>query len=317
MARKRSPAATFRDGRRSGHTSPRALSAMTTACTRIEPRRGGRARGARVSLEARLVTSLALSLTVVYWATPVAIRVAARLRVLRPPDRLQGPRAADAVPRRRRRRGRASSSPCCSSPADWHRTLPLVAGVGAAVGRRDGRRPPPRLPAGARRRRGRARRGAVGARPRMGARGGRSRRPRRHGVLDRRRRQRVQPLRQHGRRGQLDGRRGRGRAGACSASCSGDTWLAVAGAALSGACLGFLPHNLLRSPARIFLGDGGSMPVGFAVAALAMIGRRGARAAPGSRWPWACCSSASRRSTPRSSSISRTPAGHLDPHRRP
>jgi UDP-GlcNAc:undecaprenyl-phosphate GlcNAc-1-phosphate transferase len=50
-----------------------------------------------------------------------------------------------------------------------------------------------------------------------------------------------------------------------------DTWLAVAAVALCGACLGFLPHNL-ASPARIFLGDGGSMPIGFAVAALVMIG---------------------------------------------
>ncbi len=52
----------------------------------------------------------------------------------------------------------------------------------------------------------------------------------------------------------------------------GNTWLAVAGVALAGACFGFLPHNLLAQPARIFLGDGGSMPLGFAVAALAMIG---------------------------------------------
>ena len=44
-----------------------------------------------------------------------------------------------------------------------------------------------------------------------------------------------------------------------------------AGIALAGACLGFLPHNL-SSPARIFLGDGGSMPIGFAVAAIAMSG---------------------------------------------
>jgi UDP-GlcNAc:undecaprenyl-phosphate GlcNAc-1-phosphate transferase len=51
----------------------------------------------------------------------------------------------------------------------------------------------------------------------------------------------------------------------------GDPWLSVVAAALCGACLGFLPHNL-ASPARIFLGDGGSMPIGFAVAALAMIG---------------------------------------------
>src|SRR5215210_8138812 len=60
----------------------------------------------------------------------------------------------------------------------------------------------------------------------------------------------------------------------------GDNWLAVAGATLCGACLGFLPHNL-ASPARIFLGDGGSMPIGFAVAALVMIGA--AEAAPASQ----------------------------------
>ena len=58
----------------------------------------------------------------------------------------------------------------------------------------------------------------------------------------------------------------------------GDAWLAVASAALCGACLGFLPHNLLVSPARIFLGDGGSLPIGFAVAALAMAGAREATA---------------------------------------
>ena len=51
----------------------------------------------------------------------------------------------------------------------------------------------------------------------------------------------------------------------------GDAWLSVMAVALSGACIGFLPHNL-SSPARIFLGDGGSMPIGLAVAALTMIG---------------------------------------------
>jgi UDP-GlcNAc:undecaprenyl-phosphate/decaprenyl-phosphate GlcNAc-1-phosphate transferase len=46
---------------------------------------------------------------------------------------------------------------------------------------------------------------------------------------------------------------------------------AVLALALAGACLGFLPYNLrARGPARIFLGDGGSMPIGFIVAALAM-----------------------------------------------
>src|SRR5436305_2212420 len=48
------------------------------------------------------------------------------------------------------------------------------------------------------------------------------------------------------------------------------TAVAVAAFALTGACLGFLPHNLAR-PARIFLGDGGSMPMGFALAALVML----------------------------------------------
>jgi UDP-GlcNAc:undecaprenyl-phosphate GlcNAc-1-phosphate transferase len=49
----------------------------------------------------------------------------------------------------------------------------------------------------------------------------------------------------------------------------GDNWLAVAAATLCGACLGFLPHNL-ASPARIFLGDGGSMPIGLLVACTIM-----------------------------------------------
>ncbi len=47
--------------------------------------------------------------------------------------------------------------------------------------------------------------------------------------------------------------------------------LAVIALALCGACLGILPFNLRKAgPARIFLGDGGSMPVGFVLAALAM-----------------------------------------------
>jgi UDP-GlcNAc:undecaprenyl-phosphate GlcNAc-1-phosphate transferase len=49
----------------------------------------------------------------------------------------------------------------------------------------------------------------------------------------------------------------------------GDVWLAVGAASLGGACLGFLPRNL-SVPARIFLGDGGSMPLGFATAVLVM-----------------------------------------------
>jgi UDP-GlcNAc:undecaprenyl-phosphate GlcNAc-1-phosphate transferase len=50
----------------------------------------------------------------------------------------------------------------------------------------------------------------------------------------------------------------------------GDVWLAASSAALCGACVGFLPRNL-SLPARIFLGDGGSMPLGFAIAVLVMV----------------------------------------------
>lgn len=46
--------------------------------------------------------------------------------------------------------------------------------------------------------------------------------------------------------------------------------VAIFALALAGACLGFLRFNL-AGPARIFLGDGGSMPIGFLVAALALL----------------------------------------------
>ena len=49
----------------------------------------------------------------------------------------------------------------------------------------------------------------------------------------------------------------------------GDAGLAVVAFAVSGACAGFLPYNLAR-PAKIFLGDGGSMPLGVFVACTIM-----------------------------------------------
>src|SRR6478672_5933215 len=49
----------------------------------------------------------------------------------------------------------------------------------------------------------------------------------------------------------------------------GDTGLAVLCLAVAGACAGFLPRNLAK-PSRIFMGDGGSMPLGLLVAGLAM-----------------------------------------------
>ena len=70
-----------------------------------------------------------------------------------------------------------------------------------------------------------------------------------------------------------------GVAGMVSASCAagagvlgllaGDELVAVAAFSLAGACLGFLPYNM-RRPARIFLGDGGSMPIGFVLGAVIM-----------------------------------------------
>ncbi len=45
---------------------------------------------------------------------------------------------------------------------------------------------------------------------------------------------------------------------------------AIAGAALAGACLGFLPYNL--AGASIFMGDAGSMPLGLVLASVAALG---------------------------------------------
>ena len=61
---------------------------------------------------------------------------------------------------------------------------------------------------------------------------------------------------------------------AALALANGDLALAALGAALAGASLGFLPYNV-TAPARIYLGDGGSMPLGFAVAALIMAATAG------------------------------------------
>jgi UDP-GlcNAc:undecaprenyl-phosphate GlcNAc-1-phosphate transferase len=60
---------------------------------------------------------------------------------------------------------------------------------------------------------------------------------------------------------------------------AGDAVLAAAGGALAGACLGFLVHN--RPPARIYMGDAGSLLLGFALAALALRGRYTERSAWG------------------------------------
>jgi len=67
---------------------------------------------------------------------------------------------------------------------------------------------------------------------------------------------------------------GLGAVAACSLAAvnfrSGELTVALAAAALAGACLGFLPYNWPR--ARIFLGDAGAMLIGFLLAALSVMG---------------------------------------------
>jgi UDP-GlcNAc:undecaprenyl-phosphate GlcNAc-1-phosphate transferase len=50
---------------------------------------------------------------------------------------------------------------------------------------------------------------------------------------------------------------------------AGDPTLAALCLGLAGACAGFLPRNLAR-PSRIFMGDGGSMPLGLLIAGASM-----------------------------------------------
>ena len=60
---------------------------------------------------------------------------------------------------------------------------------------------------------------------------------------------------------------------------TGDPILAGAASAVAGACLGFLWYNL--PPARIYMGDAGSLLLGFSLAALALRGRYTERSAWG------------------------------------
>jgi UDP-GlcNAc:undecaprenyl-phosphate GlcNAc-1-phosphate transferase len=52
-------------------------------------------------------------------------------------------------------------------------------------------------------------------------------------------------------------------------SLGGVSWSAVLAAATAGACLGFLAHNV--APARVYMGDAGSLPLGFILAALTLV----------------------------------------------
>lgn len=53
------------------------------------------------------------------------------------------------------------------------------------------------------------------------------------------------------------------------AAADGNAALGAIALALAGACAGYLPFNL-ASPSRVFLGDGGSVPIGFLIAATIM-----------------------------------------------
>ena len=59
------------------------------------------------------------------------------------------------------------------------------------------------------------------------------------------------------------------------AALTGNPALAVLCFAAAGACAGFLPRNLAR-PSRIFMGDGGSMPLGLLLAGASMAAASGA-----------------------------------------
>jgi UDP-GlcNAc:undecaprenyl-phosphate GlcNAc-1-phosphate transferase len=53
---------------------------------------------------------------------------------------------------------------------------------------------------------------------------------------------------------------------------SGQSYVLFLAASLAGACAGFLPYNLRRGGATIFLGDGGASFIGFSLAGLAVMG---------------------------------------------
>ena len=57
---------------------------------------------------------------------------------------------------------------------------------------------------------------------------------------------------------------------ASNITATGAVLSGMMGAALCGACLGFLPHNF--SPAKIFMGDAGAMFLGFALACVSTVG---------------------------------------------
>jgi UDP-GlcNAc:undecaprenyl-phosphate GlcNAc-1-phosphate transferase len=223
-----------------------------------------------VTIEARILAGLAVALAVAYWATPVAIRLAARLEFYDHPIGYKGHERPTPY-----LGGAAVVTGFLAAvlllAADWERTLPVCAGVVVlwAVGTVDDRRTvSPVMRVGLEVAIG-AGLWALGLGWQLGIGDVADLAVTAFWV--------VAVVNAFNLFDNMDGAAG-SMAGVVAAGLAalgvvqGDAWLATAGAALAGACLGFLPHNLLASPAKIFLGDGGSMPIGFAVAALTMVG---------------------------------------------
>ena len=87
--------------------------------------------------------------------------------------------------------------------------------------------------------------------------------------LGRRRHERLQPARQHGRPGRGHGGHRRAASGCVSSSSTGDLAAATMTAGFVGAVLGFLVRN--APPARIFMGDAGSLFLGFFLSGLCLV----------------------------------------------
>ncbi len=221
-------------------------------------------------LEARLIAGLALSMAIVYAATPVVMRLAAHLDFYDAPVGYKGHAAPTPY-----LGGLAVISgfvvAVLALSSDWGRTLPVLAGVVVlwAVGTLDDRRTVAPLPRVAIEAALATVLWAAGLGWSLGIGAGVDLLATLVWV--------VAVVNAFNLFDNMDGASST-MAGVVAAAVAvmglvqSDVWLVAAGAALCGSCLGFLPHNLSRPSARIFLGDGGSMPLGFAVAALVMLG---------------------------------------------
>ena len=236
----------------------------------------------------------------VHLTTPLAIRVAERFEFYDRPVGYKGHARADAVPRRRRGRRRLPRRRRCCWPASGTRRCRSSRACSCCgrSGRSTTGGPSRRSRACWSRSALAAGLWALGLGWDLGA--GAARRPRGHGVV-----WIVAVVNAFNLFDNMDGAASSMAAVVAGGLAvlgvvEGDTWLAVTGAALCGAALGFLPHNLFASPARIFLGDGGSMPLGLRRRRRGDDRRERARGGVAVARHGPAARRASRRSTPRS-----------------